>query len=315
MSILNNLLIEQLRPKTLDSIILLDRIKKQISEDIPQHLLLTGAPGTGKTSLVKILSSKYTTKFINASSDARIDILRDSLEEFCSTKSLSQSQIKIVVLDEIDYASSSFFAALRPFIEKYKHIRFLATANYENKIPDAIYSRFLHIKFEPLNSDEEKELMLKYSKHILNICKQNNLKFDSKNTLKIFIEASFPDLRSLISKLQSFIISNTKEIKLEHIKMANYSFENLYKMAISTPNSIENFKIIMSEYSNKVSDVFYSFSREFPEFLENKKVDPILFGQALVIMAKYEFQSRNAIDPVLHLLAMIFELQNLFLKK
>lgn len=312
MAISDLILNEKLRPKKLDEIILLDRIRQQISEDIPQHLLLTGTQGTGKTSLLKILASKYTTKFINASSEARIDMLRDGLEDFCSTKPFDGNSIKVVILDEIDFASPTFFAALRPLIEKYKHIRFLATANYENKIPDPIYSRFLHINFNPINSEEEKELILKYGKRIIDISKELEIKWKSKEILNEFIKEYFPDLRSIITKLQSFQIAKKQIITIEDVKNSHYSFIDLYKLCISKPNPSKNFQLINSEYSTKVTDIFYAFSKEFPEWLLKNTQSENKLAQILITIAKYEFQSRGSIDPMLQLLAMIFEIQTIY---
>jgi Cdc6-like AAA superfamily ATPase len=52
-------------------------------------LLVTGKPGTGKTSLGKIICSelKADYKYYNISSDGGIDTLRSSIEKFASTKS------------------------------------------------------------------------------------------------------------------------------------------------------------------------------------------------------------------------------------
>lgn len=75
------------------------------------HLLFYGPPGTGKTSTVLALArSLYGVSFksqileLNASDDRGIDVVRNQIQSFASSKSFTQGQVsfKLIILDEAD---------------------------------------------------------------------------------------------------------------------------------------------------------------------------------------------------------------------
>ena len=67
---INSLLTEKLRPKKLEHMILPQRIKDAFKNGLQQNVLLTGSPGSGKTSLAKILSENSPRHFINVSDES-----------------------------------------------------------------------------------------------------------------------------------------------------------------------------------------------------------------------------------------------------
>jgi replication factor C small subunit len=85
--------VEKYRPQTLDDIILSERNKdivKGFVEEIP-NLLFVGTPGTGKTTLAKIIVNdilKCNFLYINASDESGIDTIRHKVTNFSHTKSL-----------------------------------------------------------------------------------------------------------------------------------------------------------------------------------------------------------------------------------
>ena len=60
MSIKKLLLWEKWRPKSIEDVILLPRIKEQFKNGVTQHYIFHGHYGTGKTSLARILIGKYS---------------------------------------------------------------------------------------------------------------------------------------------------------------------------------------------------------------------------------------------------------------
>lgn len=104
MSERTNLWVEKYRPKTLDNLILPPKTRKIVEDfgkDVP-HLLLVGRPGTGKTTLAKILADdvlKCDYIYINASDENGVDTIREKVIGFAQTKSIDGER-KIVILDE-----------------------------------------------------------------------------------------------------------------------------------------------------------------------------------------------------------------------
>jgi len=309
-----------MRPKNLDKLILLDRIRKIVGDGTlsTNLLLVSSSPGTGKTSLSKILANDRPYLYINVSEEGRIEFLRDQLTEFCETRSMFKVDFdyKVVIFDEFDGASDVFYKALRPFIEKYEdRVRFVATCNYIEKLPDPILSRFAKIEFYPLGEDEEKELYSKYVKRINGVTKKLGMDWESKEILLEFIKRDFPDLRALFTKLQTLNISGIKTISIDDVKRSAFLLEEIFSLLVSKPNPIENYRLIMGKYSSKVSDVFLSLSSDFPNWLEENRPDLMIeLSKVLITVAEWEFKSRSSIDPVLHLLACIFSIQNYLVK-
>jgi DNA polymerase III delta prime subunit len=91
----NRLWVESYRPQTIaDYVFVNERQKNQVEGwvkdgSIP-HLLLSGDPGTGKTTLAKVLIheldvSEYDVLEINASRENSVDVVRNKIVNFVQT--------------------------------------------------------------------------------------------------------------------------------------------------------------------------------------------------------------------------------------
>jgi len=102
----NQLWCEKHRPKTLESLCISDETREILevfkkNHDIP-HLLFTSTPGSGKTSVAKIIVNdilKCDYLYINASDENGIDTIRHKIIGYAQTKSFDGG-IKVVILDE-----------------------------------------------------------------------------------------------------------------------------------------------------------------------------------------------------------------------
>lgn len=146
--------IEKYRPTTLDEVALDADARKLLSGyvaagEIP-HLLFVGPPGSGKTTVARILCASLDcrTLVLNASSDRGIDVVREKIGNFA--QSLFVSKWNVVFLDEADAMTSDAQTALRNLIEAYHdRTRFILTANHPYRIIGPIQSRCQIVSFAP----------------------------------------------------------------------------------------------------------------------------------------------------------------------
>jgi DNA polymerase III delta prime subunit len=312
---LNKLFTGRFRPQTLDEIILPTRIRQEIGNgELKQNFLLEGSQGTGKTSLAKILTKNHPTLYINVSDESSVDVIRTKITDFCSTISVldGKDSTKVVILDEFDGASEQFYKAIRATIEKFTEnggARFIATCNFINKIPDPVQDRFCVISFNSLSKEEEREVKILYVKRVMAILKSLDIQISQEAAIE-FVKRNFPSMRSIVSKIQSFHDRGIKDIKVEDIKILNYSFNDIFNLILTKTDPYENYKLLMSQYSAKVDDVLASLATEFPEYLrENHPQHIAKIPMIIIDTANYQAQRTSVIDPTISMLACVYKLQ------
>lgn len=317
MSVLNKLLTEKMRPQNLSQMILTQRILKSIGNgELKQNYLFSGIQGIGKTSIAKILAKGRSTLYINSSSERGIGTVRETITDFASTRSAiptEKNDFKVIILDELDGATNEYYNSLRATMEKFSdYVRFIGTCNHINKIPEPIQSRFLLLKLEPQDFEEEQELLDLYKQRITNVTNKLNIKWESEIVLDEFLKKTFPDLRKIFQQIQDFDTSQIKTITLKDIKKTSFTYLDIYKLIVEKPNPHKNYKLIMTEYISKVDEVFLSLNSEFPDWLiENKPNLEHKLPRILVTIPEWEYKKNFLIDSVAALVACIMQLQDI----
>jgi DNA polymerase III delta prime subunit len=311
---IQELLTEKLRPKELKHMILPSRIKSSFEGGLQQNVLLAGSPGSGKTSMAKILMKNHPHIFINVSDESSVETIRTKVHDFCSTVSImdGENQTKIVILDEFDGASDQFYKALRGTIEKYaKGTRFVATCNYLNKIPDAIRSRFEVYDFDPINKQEELEIQQQWKDRISKILSALSINHDDK-TLDLFTKRYFPDMRSALNTIQRWNIDGVTDLTESKINEVLWDHEEIFELIFSKPDPVKNYQYVVGQYSSKTNEVMSSLSSDFIKWIQEKRPqNSNLIPGIIITVAKYQAERNLVIDPVVSLLALIFTIQQM----
>ena len=200
---MKELWVEKYRPKVLKEYVVRDEAQRQqiqswITDKAIPHLLLSGAPGVGKTTLAKVLFneldvSSYDILEINASRENSVDTVREKINNFIQI--MPFGAFKYVLLDEADYMSPNGQAALRGVMETYHtSARFILTCNYPNRVIPALHSRCQGFHMEVIDKNE-------FTARAAEILIAEKIEPDLE-TLDTYVKATYPDLRKCINMVQ-----------------------------------------------------------------------------------------------------------------
>jgi DNA polymerase III delta prime subunit len=194
---------EQYRPNNVKEYVWRDESQKKnvlawIKDKSIPHLLLSGSPGIGKTTMAKMLIHEIGIQEadvieVNASRETGIDFIREKIVPFIS--SIAWGDFKVVILDEADRLSLHAQDSLKGIIEEYSAFaRFILTCNNPNKIVPALHSRCQQFHFTKLDQVE-------FTARAATILVNENIDFEL-DTLDNFVKVTYPDLRKCLNLLQ-----------------------------------------------------------------------------------------------------------------
>lgn len=296
---------QKYRPQKVSETILPERTKKAFQKfvddkNIP-NLLLSGSPGTGKTTAAKAMLNELDCDYIviNGSLNGGIDTLRYEIANFASSVSFSGGR-KYVIIDEADNLTPQTQKGLRSFSEEFsKNCGFIFTCNFKNRIIEPLHSRFSLVDFA-ISKDEKPKIAMQFYKRILTILEKENVEFDQKVVAKV-IERHFPDFRRVLNELQNYAASG----KIDEGIFVNFRQESIDKLFefLKDKNFTEMRKWVASNSDMNVGDLY---SKLYETGLDKIPMSDI--AEFVVALAKYQYQNAFVADQELNLVACLTEI-------
>jgi len=229
----SNPYIEKYRPKILNDILLPNSISDKINNFIKNNslpnLILTGSPGTGKTSTIiciakQILGIHYNDLILelNASNNRTLEFINTTVLFFCKKKNILSGNLKkIIIFDEADNITKKAQISLSNIMEQYYfNTIFTFTCNDFTKIIESIQSRCMIIKYNLINEDNIK-------KKLIHICLKEKINYTEVG-IETLIKFSNGDIRVAINNLEA-TFNGYYEISEENVgKICNQT--NMYML-------------------------------------------------------------------------------------
>lgn len=219
-------LAERIRPQTLDGFVgqhdlIHDQslLKKAISSNTPFSIIFWGPPGTGKTSLARILSNEFKVNFFELSAiSSGVKEVRKILDQ--GKLLFDSGKRSILFIDEIHRFTKSQQDALLNAVENGSIILIGATTeNPSFEVISPLLSRCRLLKLKPLNNSD---LDLLVQKAITDdkICSEYKISIDL-DAKTYLIQSSGGDARKMLNTLElSISLKNSRNLTLDHIKQA-----------------------------------------------------------------------------------------------
>ena len=300
--------VEKYRPKTIEECILPKSTKETFQSfvkrgEIP-NLLLCGTAGVGKTTIAKALCYELGVDYyvINGSDEGRfLDTVRNHAKSFASTVSLtSTAKHKVIIIDEADNTTHDVQLLLRATIEEFAgNCRFIFTCNYKNKIISPIHSRCSVVDFG-IGKKEKQGIAGQFFNRVRTILAEENIEYDPKVVSEAILNF-FPDFRRTLNELQRYSVGGTIDTGL----LANLAEVRMDALMDALKNKEFGTarKWVNANLDNDPTVILRSIYENLYHALE-----PTFIPQAVLIIAKYQYQSAFVADQEINLLAALTEI-------
>ena len=285
--------VEKYRPSCFDEIVL-DPMNRMILSNILKtnyfpNLLFYGPPGTGKTTTIINLVNAYQSKLnmrnrglmihLNASDERGIDIIRNQINSFVSTKSMFGNGIKFVILDEVDYMTTNAQIALRYLLTSYtdNNVRFCLICNYVSRIDESLQTEFVRMRFNQLPEAD----ILVFLRKI-----RDNEKLSLTDSNLVAIQRQFhSDIRSMINYIQT----NQEHLQELHV-ITNSVWEKLVDLFRDPACDIATIKTYFREIGERYYIDPRTIIKNFMYYIVRHQSDEMVSVSLL-----------NSIEHIIHL--------------
>lgn len=291
----HTLFVEKYRSKGLNEYVGNENIKatiaKYLEQNDIQNLIFYGGPGTGKTTLAKLIVNNLECDYlyINASDERGIETIRDKVSGFASSASFKP--LKIVILDEADFLTIQAQASLRNVIETFsRSTRFILTCNYVERIIDPLQSRCQVLKIVPPS-------MKDVARHVAGVLDKENIQWD-KEALGTIVKQFYPDIRKILGTAQLSTVNNVLKLDKSILVSNNYIEQVINEL--KTGKNWKNIRQIIADSNiNDYDELFKELYSRVSDYADGRE------GMVVITLEEYQYHSNFRIDKEINIIACI----------
>lgn len=307
--------VEKYRPNSVSQYICTNRFSEKIKElmtNNQNHLIFeSNEPGTGKTSLAKILANEVSGENqlkINGSEKRGIDVVRGPITRFAEYMAMD-SKRKTLIIDEADRLTAEAQDALKTLMEERgETCRFIFTCNRFNMLIDALRDRCETIQFREQvfgsTKEEHHEMMNKALNYLVHILEQENIEPDIpiiKNIVRASFVNNFFHFRHAVKQL--YIASRSGQLVDLDFKIKTLDVEPFIS-AIKSGNQKELVYFVKNNSYEwfKVLEVFYA---DFEKIFKEGTI-----ANVMILLAAYQDYINQAVVKEIPLTALAYEIKD-----
>ena len=302
MTKLNRLLVEKYRPTSFDTFVFQNegtrkKLEKWEKEKEFPSILISGSPGTGKTTtsriLVEVAEIQQSDVLVINASMLQVSYIREVLEPWM--KKASFSKFKVVQLEELDRPQFAVQKALLTIIENYSDtVRFIATCNYPSKVDPALHSRLQPVEMSTINEEGILDL-------IVDIVEKEGITFAEDLDLFDHIDTFKPDIRKIINSIDAHTDVNNvlRAIDQSYSSVELDAWEDAWKSGEITEDKLKQLFEITELVDMNNFDWFYQI------MYENSKCFPDE-SKGIILLSQYLDRAGRSANQRLHLEAFLY---------
>lgn len=205
-----------------------------------------------------------------------------------------------IVTHNCDNSTSQFQMVLRAGIEEVSdNCTFIFTANYKNRIMEALQSRCMVVDFK-IENREKADLAAKFYKRVIQILKTENIEYDQKVVAEL-VTKFFPDYRRTLNEIQRYSVTG----KIDSGILVNTSEESYKELIrnLKDKNFTEVRKWVGKNSDTSIQEIMRHLYDNALNVLESESIP-----QFILIAADYSYKAAFVADSEINIMAALTEI-------
>jgi len=239
--------------------------------------------------------------FINGSEERGIDVLRYKIKQFASSVSLTETGVKVVILDEADNLTADTQSALRAFIEEFSNnCRFILTCNFKHKVIEPLHSRCSVVNFK-IESKDKPKIAASFYRRMIDILNTEGITEIDQKALAKLVETHFPDFRRTLNELQRYSVVG----RIDSGILINMSDETMKELVtfLKEKDFSGARKWVARNIDIETSELFRRLYDSASDYME-----PLSIPQLVLILADYQYKAAFVADAEVNNVAALTEI-------